>query len=62
MFWNDDNSVEMVKADNRPLEACNNTIDAQLYNKNVGILKLIGFYYNGKPTKVEMAEEQPCSA
>ena len=62
MFWNDDNSVEMVKADNRPLEACNNTIDAQLYNKNVGILKLTGFGYNGKPTMVEMAGEQPYSA
>ena len=33
MFWNNDNSVEMVKVDNRPFEACNNTIDAQLYNK-----------------------------
>ena len=58
MFWNDDNSVEMVKADNRLFEACNNTIDAQLYNKNVGILKLTGFDYNGKPTRVEMAIEQ----
>ena len=28
MFWNNDNFVEMVKADNRPFEACNNTIDA----------------------------------
>ena len=56
MFWNDD--VEMVKADNRSFEACNNTIDAQLYNKNVGTLKLIGFDYNGKPTRVEMAIEQ----
>ena len=27
MFWNDDNSVEMVKADNRSFKACNNTID-----------------------------------
>ena len=58
MFWNDDNSVEMVKADNRSFEACNNTIDAQLYNKNVGTLKLTGFDYNGKPTRVEMAIEQ----
>ena len=58
--WNDDNFVEMVKADNRPFEACNNTIDAQLYNKNVGILELIGFDYSGKPTRVEMAGEQPC--
>ena len=57
MFWNDDNSIEMVKNDNRPFEACNNTIDAQLYNKNVGILKLRGFDYNGKP-RVEIAVEQ----
>ena len=62
MFWNDDNSIEMVKNDNRPFEACNNTIDAQLYNKNVGILKLTGFGYNGKLTRVEMVGEQPCSA
>ena len=62
MFWNDDNFVEIVKADNRPFEACNNTIDAQLYNKNIGILKLTGFDYNGKPTRVEMAREQPCFA
>ena len=33
MFWNDDDFVEMVKVDNTPFEACNNTIDAQLYNK-----------------------------
>ena len=57
IFWNDDNSIEMMKADNRPFEACNNTIDAQLYNKNVGILKLRGFDYNGKPM-VEIAVEQ----
>ena len=50
-----------MKADNRPFEARNNTIDAQLYNKNVGILKLTRFDYNGKPTRVEMAREQPCS-
>ena len=60
MFWNDDNSIEMVKNDNRPFEACNNTIDAQLYNKNVGILKLTRFDYNGKPTRVEMVGEQLC--
>ena len=50
-----------MKADNRPFEARNTTIDAQLYNKNVGILKLIGFDCKGKPTRVEMAREQPCS-
>ena len=33
MFWNNDNSVKMVKADNRPFEAYNSTNDAQLYNK-----------------------------
>ncbi|KAK7832028.1 hypothetical protein CFP56_026761 [Quercus suber] len=57
MFWNDDNSIKMVKVDNKPFEACNNTIEAQLYNKNVGILKLTGFDYNGKPTRVEMVGE-----
>ena len=62
MFWNDDDFVEMVKVDNTPFEACNNTIDAQLYNKNIGILKLTGFDYNGKPTRVEMVGEEPCSA
>ena len=46
------------EVDNTPFEACNNTIDAQLYNKNVGTLKLTGFDYNGKPTRVEMAIEQ----
>jgi hypothetical protein len=34
MFWKDNNSIEIVMADDKPFTICNN-VDAMLYNKNM---------------------------
>jgi hypothetical protein len=41
MFWKDNNSIEIVMADNNPFTVCNN-VDAMLYNKNMSIVKFAG--------------------
>jgi hypothetical protein len=41
MFWKDNNSIEIVMADDKPFTVCNN-IDAMLYNKNMSIVKFAG--------------------
>jgi hypothetical protein len=41
MFWKDNNSIEIVMADDKPFTVCNNA-DAMLYNKNTSIVKFAG--------------------
>jgi hypothetical protein len=41
MFWKDNNSIEIVTADDKPFTVCNN-VDAMLYNKNMSIVKFAG--------------------
>jgi hypothetical protein len=41
MFWKDNNSIEIVMADDKPFTICNN-VDAMLYNKNMSIVKFAG--------------------
>ena len=41
MFWKDNNSIEIVMADDKPFTVCNN-VDAMLYNKNMSIVKFAG--------------------
>ena len=41
MFWKDNNSIEIVMADDKPFTVCNN-VDAILYNKNMSIVKFAG--------------------
>ena len=38
MFWKDNNSIEIVMADDKPFTVFNN-VDAMLYNKNMSIVK-----------------------
>ena len=38
MFWKDNNSIEIVMADDKPFTICNN-VDVMLYNKNMSIVK-----------------------
>ena len=40
MFWKDNNSIEIVMADDKP-SVCNN-VDAMLYNKYMSIVKSAG--------------------
>jgi hypothetical protein len=47
MFWKDNNSIEIVMADDKPFTVCNN-VDAMLYNKNMSIVKFAGL--NNKTT------------
>jgi hypothetical protein len=41
MFWKDNNSIEIVMADDKHFTICNN-VDAMLYNKNMSIVKFAG--------------------
>jgi hypothetical protein len=41
MFWKDNNSIEIVMANDKPFTICNN-VDAILYNKNMSIIKFAG--------------------
>ena len=41
MFWKDNNSIEIVMADDKRFTICNN-VDAMLYNKNMSIVKFAG--------------------
>jgi hypothetical protein len=59
VFWKDDNSIEVVKADERPFVAYNNNIDAQLYNDCVGIIKFTGIDQNGNTSKVTVGPKEP---
>ncbi|KAM2932157.1 hypothetical protein FF1_040258 [Malus domestica] len=45
-FW------EIVEAESRPFLPTANIAEASFYNPNVGILKCLGAYENGHPTKV----------
>jgi hypothetical protein len=41
MFWKDNNSIEIVMADDKPFTIYNN-VDVMLYNKNMSIVKFAG--------------------
>ena len=41
MFWKDNNSIEIVMAEDKAFTVCNK-IDAMLYNKNMSIVKFAG--------------------
>jgi hypothetical protein len=41
MFWKDNNSIEIVMANDKPFTVCNN-VDAMLYNKNMSIVNFAG--------------------
>ena len=59
VFWKDVNSIEVVKADERPFVTYNNNVDAQLYNDCVGIFKFTGIDQNGNPSRVTVGPEKP---
>lgn len=52
LFWNDNNSVEVVNVDQKPFLALANNVEVHLYEKNVETVKLMGQDYEGKSTKV----------
>jgi hypothetical protein len=53
MFWKDNNSIEIVMADDKPSTVCNN-VDAMLYNKNMSIVKFAGL--NNRTTETITVE------
>jgi hypothetical protein len=59
VFWKDDNNIEVVKADERPLVTYNNNVDAQLYNDCVGIVIFTRIDQNGNPSRVAVGHEKP---
>lgn len=52
LFWNDNNSIEVVFVDEKPFLASTNNVEAQLYDDNIGTAKLVGYNCEGKPMKV----------
>ena len=53
MFRKDNNSIEIVMADDKPFTICNN-VDAMLYNKNMSIVKFAGL--NNRTTETITVE------
>jgi hypothetical protein len=53
MFWKDNNSIEIVMADDKPSTVCNN-VDAMLYDKNMSIVKFAGL--NNRTTETITVE------
>lgn len=52
LFWNDNNSAEVVYADEKPFIVSTNNVEAQLYDDNIRTIKLVGCNGEGKPIEV----------